>query len=380
MPCSSIWMTTDEHSAISPRTHLLQILDHESWLVMMISGQHFDKFQLFSWLGLLESPCETFHRKGRDFLHFQEWLLQDHSPQPNTDDLEAECEMLNDIDLTLGSKETFVLEVTFPPFHVQTHDAILQHYHNICLCHWWDDSASCRLLFQVDDVEDVDGVSVLLDPPVPEGFEVCNTERMPGVANLVNNLQVTSPFLCHLALSSVRWPRFFPDVHPSLAWAGERCLQQGILSDIWQHVQGQCFLLSVHQPSSRQRVSSFSLCQSLYFKLRTMAPCALCHINFDVDIPEEDEVQVRFADGSWISALMKPHAALLILRPRYPWLGCVLGLENHPAFPMVWFRWRLRRGHPRPYRNKVGKLNNSSQWSSAYKLLKPCFVSSSSSV
>ena len=45
---------------------------------------------------------------------------------------------------------------------------------------------------QVDDAEDMEVVSVLLDPPVPDGFEVCNTERMPGVAHLVNNLQVLS--------------------------------------------------------------------------------------------------------------------------------------------------------------------------------------------
>ena len=33
-------------------------------------------------------------------------------------------------------------------------------------------------------------MSVLLDPPIPDGFDVCNTEIVPGVPNLAYNLQV----------------------------------------------------------------------------------------------------------------------------------------------------------------------------------------------
>jgi len=43
---------------------------------------------------------------------------------------------------------------------------------------------------QIDDAEDAQIVSVLLDPPVPDGFDVCNTEIMPGVPNIAYNLQV----------------------------------------------------------------------------------------------------------------------------------------------------------------------------------------------
>ena len=43
---------------------------------------------------------------------------------------------------------------------------------------------------QIDDAEDAQIVSVLLDPPIPDGFDVCNTEIMPGVPNLAYNLQV----------------------------------------------------------------------------------------------------------------------------------------------------------------------------------------------
>ena len=31
---------------------------------------------------------------------------------------------------------------------------------------------------------------MLLDPPLPEGFDVCNTEIVPGLSNFACNLQV----------------------------------------------------------------------------------------------------------------------------------------------------------------------------------------------
>ena len=43
---------------------------------------------------------------------------------------------------------------------------------------------------QVDDAEDVEVVSVLLDPPVPEGFDISTTDTLPGVMNMACNLQV----------------------------------------------------------------------------------------------------------------------------------------------------------------------------------------------
>ena len=33
--------------------------------------------------------------------------------------------------------------------------------------------------------------------------------------------------------------------------------------------------------------------QSIYFKLRGMTPCCLAHLDFDIDLPEEDEIQVE---------------------------------------------------------------------------------------
>lgn len=39
-------------------------------------------------------------------------------------------------------------------------------------------------------------------------------------------------------------------------------------------------------------IKSFKL-QSFYFKLRSMIPCCLCHLNFTVAVPEEELIQVK---------------------------------------------------------------------------------------
>jgi hypothetical protein len=44
-------------------------------------------------------------------------------------------------------------------------------------------------ILQIDDAEDMQFVSVLVDPMIPEGFDLCNTEMVPGVHNAVTNLQ-----------------------------------------------------------------------------------------------------------------------------------------------------------------------------------------------
>jgi len=36
----------------------------------------------------------------------------------------------------------------------------------------------------------------------------------------------------------------------------------------------------------------FCFVQSLFFKLRMMTPCALCDLDFDIDLSDDDEVQV----------------------------------------------------------------------------------------
>ena len=51
---------------------------------------------------------------------------------------------------------------------------------------------SCVLL-EVDDNEDADIISLMIDSDVPKGYEVCNSETLPGMeSQLVCNLQIFS--------------------------------------------------------------------------------------------------------------------------------------------------------------------------------------------
>lgn len=63
----------------------------------------------------------------------------------------------------------------------------------ICLKNSYDLIAHCEIKFllQVDDAEDVDIIAQLIDPKIPPGFDLCNTETLPGRDNFVCNLQVS---------------------------------------------------------------------------------------------------------------------------------------------------------------------------------------------
>ncbi|KAK2143845.1 hypothetical protein LSH36_807g00138 [Paralvinella palmiformis] len=105
-------------------------------------------------------------------------------------------------------------------------------------------------VLEVDDTDDFQALSVLLDPLTPEGFDLCNTETVPGFNNIVTNLQM--------------------------------------FTQVWRDQ------LKPDQLSSMKSIAVLfdSMMRSLCFKLRSMVPCALCHLNFDVEIPEEDEIQI----------------------------------------------------------------------------------------
>ena len=45
----------------------------------------------------------------------------------------------------------------------------------------------------------------------------------------------------------------------------------------------------------------YNTLQGLFFKLRTMTPCALCHLDFDIHISDDDEVQVCGKIGSFVN-------------------------------------------------------------------------------
>ncbi|XP_017847632.1 C2 domain-containing protein 5 isoform X5 [Drosophila busckii] len=130
--------------------------------------------------------------------------------QSDTDD--SDDEEMNEIDLNCGNKELCVLEV--------------------------------------DDIEDLEIISLLMEPYPPEGFHVVNTQQVPGMLELdaVKNLQM------------------FTQV-----WRARL--------EVGQNVNG------FHKHFQR-------LLQTIYFKLRTMIPCAITDLRFRLDLPETDQIQL----------------------------------------------------------------------------------------
>uniref|UniRef100_A0A7G3AN02 Putative conserved secreted protein n=1 Tax=Lutzomyia longipalpis TaxID=7200 RepID=A0A7G3AN02_LUTLO len=102
-------------------------------------------------------------------------------------------------------------------------------------------------ILEVDDIEDLEVISLLMEPCPPEGFHVVNTQTVPGLLDLevVRNLQ------------------YFAQV-----WRG--------------HINQQ-----THLAKNLQR-----LLQCIYYKLRSMIPCAICDLRFTIDLPEADWIQV----------------------------------------------------------------------------------------
>ncbi|KPP70711.1 hypothetical protein Z043_110437 [Scleropages formosus] len=109
-------------------------------------------------------------------------------------------------------------------------------------------------VLEIDDTDAVEDIhSLLTDAPPPVGFYSCNTEIMPGINNWTSALQM---------FTSVRVFRL----------SNVNMTNQG-LNKIFNEL-------------------CENLLKSLYFKLRSMAPCCLCHLNFVVAVPEEDLIQV----------------------------------------------------------------------------------------
>uniref|UniRef100_A0A8C1M781 C2 domain-containing protein 5 n=1 Tax=Cyprinus carpio TaxID=7962 RepID=A0A8C1M781_CYPCA len=109
-------------------------------------------------------------------------------------------------------------------------------------------------VLEIDDTDAVEDIHALLtDSPTPAGFYSCNTEIMPGIQNWTSAIQM---------FTSVRVFR----LNANLTNQG----LNKIFSDLCEN-----------------------LLKSLYFKLRSMVPCCLCHLNFTVAIPEDELIQVR---------------------------------------------------------------------------------------
>ncbi|XP_053999142.1 C2 domain-containing protein 5 isoform X3 [Hylaeus anthracinus] len=104
-------------------------------------------------------------------------------------------------------------------------------------------------VLEVDDIEDMDRISLLMDDRPPDDFHVVNTQTIPGLDELeiVRNLQMFTQ------ISRTKIPAGQFASMPSKYFA--------------------------------------RLLQSVYFKLRRMIPCALCDMQFKLALPEPDEIQ-----------------------------------------------------------------------------------------
>ncbi|XP_072327891.1 C2 domain-containing protein 5 isoform X5 [Scyliorhinus torazame] len=110
-------------------------------------------------------------------------------------------------------------------------------------------------VLEIDDADAVEDIhSLLTDTPTPAGFYSCNTEIMPGINNWTSDLQM---------FTSVRVFRL-------------------------NNVTG----LTSHGLNKAFSDLCENLLKTLYFKLRSMVPCCLCHVNFNVALPEDELIQV----------------------------------------------------------------------------------------
>ncbi|XP_053933320.1 C2 domain-containing protein 5 isoform X22 [Cuculus canorus] len=109
-------------------------------------------------------------------------------------------------------------------------------------------------VLEIDDTDAMEDVhSLLTDVPPPSGFYSCNTEIMPGINNWTPEIQM---------FTAVRVSR----------------------------------LSNINLTNQTLNKNFNDLCEnllkSLYFKLRSMVPCCLCHVNFTVALPEDEIVQI----------------------------------------------------------------------------------------
>ncbi|KMQ92062.1 c2 domain-containing protein 5-like isoform x4 protein [Lasius niger] len=153
-------------------------------------------------------------KKNREFYHLKPIGVNEveNGRVPSTSDTDESDEDLPELDLGLGTRDACVLEV--------------------------------------DDIEDMDRISSLMDNRPPDDFHVVNTQTIPGLEDLeiVRNLQMFTQ------VSRAKIPTGQFASMPSKYFA--------------------------------------RLLQSLYFKLRRMVPCALCDMQFKVALPEQDEIQL----------------------------------------------------------------------------------------
>ncbi|XP_037592425.1 C2 domain-containing protein 5 isoform X22 [Cebus imitator] len=164
-------------------------------------------------------------------------------------------------------------------------------------------------VLEIDDTDAMEDVhSLLTDVPPPSGFYSCNTEIMPGINNWTSEIQM---------FTSVRVIR----------------------------------LSSLNLTNQALNKNFNDLCEnllkSLYFKLRSMIPCCLCHVNFTVSLPEDELIQVTVTavaitfDKNQALQTTKTHVEKSLQRAstdneellQFPLELCSDSLPSHPLPP-----------------------------------------------
>lgn len=107
-------------------------------------------------------------------------------------------------------------------------------------------------ILEIDDVEDLEIISLILEPSAPEGFHVVNTQSLPGLIDLeiARNLQM--------------------------------------FTQVWRAKIGQS------QKAGTFPKHFLRLLQTIYFKLRSMIPCAICDLKFRLDLPDGVSFETNF--------------------------------------------------------------------------------------
>ncbi|KAG4065214.1 hypothetical protein HA402_007611 [Bradysia odoriphaga] len=105
-------------------------------------------------------------------------------------------------------------------------------------------------VLEVDDIEDLEIIALLMEPSPPDGFHIVNTQTVPGLHDLevVRNLQM------------------FVQVYRAKLGLNQQA------SNFPKHFQ--------------------RLIHTIYFKIRSMIPCAICDFRFRLDFPESEEIQI----------------------------------------------------------------------------------------
>ncbi|XP_069132346.1 C2 domain-containing protein 5-like [Argopecten irradians] len=178
--------------------------------VPKVTGQATSDRENLALIELQRKITETVqkNREIHDLLQIDTGQTSPHSVTTDESDDDA-----SDLELSSGSKNTFILEV--------------------------------------DDTKDQNIASILNDPVTPEGFNLINTERVPGSlsANLTYNFQMFNYVWRH---------EFIPTAD-----------KKQDFSDLFENIK-----------------------KKICFKLRRMVPCCVCKLDFNVELPDEDEIQI----------------------------------------------------------------------------------------